>query len=173
MKDIRMLLAAEYEVARRRMQSILQQEEYKGSDTVIEAVKFIVAPPSDAARLLRFIFEVETALDATIVHQAGTWDTTTTISLRLRRAAPFIDVSDSLGKMTDVYCVSEIPEETVSLGKKTNPPTRSLKEVMVILKPGPVDNWKLVASGQVETKLTHAEMWQKTLKYHIQKAVGF
>lgn len=79
------------------------------SGTLIKEAELIVLPPVDAARLLRFAYQVEEALEATIVQQVGSWDKGTAITIRLRRVTPLVDVLDRLGKMPDVEDVREQP----------------------------------------------------------------
>jgi len=79
------------------------------SGTLVKEAELVILPPIDAARLLRFAYQVEEALEATIVQQVGSWDKGTTITVRLRRVIPFIDMLDRLVKMPDVEEVEEQP----------------------------------------------------------------
>ncbi len=69
----------------------------------------IILPPIDAARLLRFAYQVEETLEATIVQQVGSWDKGTAITIQLRKLTPLVDILDRLGKMPDVEDVREQP----------------------------------------------------------------
>ncbi len=79
------------------------------SGTLVKETELVILPPVDAARLLRFTYQMEEALEATIVQQVGSWDKGTAITILLRRVAPLVDILDRLGKMLDVEDVSEQP----------------------------------------------------------------
>ena len=79
------------------------------SGTLVKEAELVILPPADAARLLRFAYQVEAALEATIVQQVGSWNKGTTITVRLQRVIPFIDMLDRLVKMPDVEEVEEQP----------------------------------------------------------------
>ena len=57
--------------------------------------------------MLRFAYQVEGVLEATIVQQLGSWDKGTAITIRLRRVTPLVDILDRLGKMPDVEDAKE------------------------------------------------------------------
>jgi len=125
-------------------QVVEEESEYlppegNGPDTLVKEAELVIPLPFDAARLLRFIFEVEEALDAIIMQQVGTWDKGTAITILLHRAAPLVDILDRLGKMPDVDSVREEPGakyKSSSLPKKiiANLKTRPQKELLVTLK---------------------------------------
>lgn len=113
--------------------------ESNGPDTLVKEAELVIPLPFDTARLLRFIFEVEEALDAIIIQQVGAWDKGTAITILLHRAAPLVNILDRLGKMPDVESVREEPGvkyKSSSFPKKTiaNPETHPQKELLVILK---------------------------------------
>ena len=79
------------------------------SGTLVKEAELVIFPPIDAARLLRFAYQVEEALEAAIVQQVGSWDKGTAITIRLRRVTPLVDILDKLGKMPDVEDAREQP----------------------------------------------------------------
>jgi len=79
------------------------------SGTLVKETELIILPPIDAARLLRFSYQVEEALEISVVQQVGSWDKGTTITIRLRKVTPLVDILDRLGKMPDVEDVREQP----------------------------------------------------------------
>jgi len=79
------------------------------SGTLVKEAELVILPPIDAARLLRFAYQVEEALESTIVQQVGSWDKGTAITIRLRKVTPLVDILDRLGKMPDVEDVREQP----------------------------------------------------------------
>ena len=79
------------------------------SGTLVKEAELVIPPPVDAARLLRFAYQVEEALEATIMQQVGSWDKGTAITIQLRRITPLVDVLDRLGKMPDVEDTREQP----------------------------------------------------------------
>ncbi len=79
------------------------------SSTLVKEAELVILPPIDAARLLRFAYQVEEVLEATIVQQVGSWDKGTAITIRLRRVTSLVDILDRLGKMPDVEDVGERP----------------------------------------------------------------
>ncbi len=79
------------------------------SGTLVKEAELVIPPPIDAAQLLRFTYQVEEALESTIVQQVGSWDKGTTITTMLRRVTPLVDILDRLGKMPDVEDVREQP----------------------------------------------------------------
>ncbi len=79
------------------------------SGTLVKEAELVILPPIDAARLLRFAYQVEETLEATIVQQVGSWDKGTAITIQLRNIALSVDILDRLGKMPDVEDVSEQP----------------------------------------------------------------
>ena len=106
--------------------------------TLIKKIKLCIPPPLDAARLLRFIFQVEGWLDANIVQQAGSCHKGVTITILLNRAAPLFGILDRLGKMPEVDRVSEEPgieQKSSSFPNKTifTTETRPQKEITVTL----------------------------------------
>ncbi|MFC1984063.1 response regulator transcription factor [Chloroflexota bacterium] len=72
------------------------------SGTLVKEAELVILPPIDAARLLRFAYQVEDALGATILQQVGSWDKGTVITIRLRKVTPLLDLLDRSGKMPDV-----------------------------------------------------------------------
>jgi len=110
-----------------------------GSGILVKGAELVIPPPVDAARLLRFVYQVEKTLQATIVQQIGSWDRGTAIIILLRRVTPLVDILDRLGKMPDVEAVSEKPAakyNSFSFSKKiiARPETHPRKELMVTLK---------------------------------------
>ena len=84
----------------------------QGSDssgTLVKEAELVILPPVDATRLLRFTYQLEDALTASIVQQVGSWDKGTAITIRLRKVTPLVDILNGLGKMPDVEDVSEQP----------------------------------------------------------------
>jgi len=79
------------------------------SGTLVKEAELVILPPVDTARLLRFAYQVEEALEVTIVQQVGSWDKGTAITIQLRKLTPLVDVLDRLGKMPDVDDVREQP----------------------------------------------------------------
>ncbi len=79
------------------------------SGTLAKEAELVILPPIDAARLLRFAYQVEEALEATIVQQVGSWDKGTVITIQLRKVTPSVDILDRLGKMPDVEDTREQP----------------------------------------------------------------
>jgi len=79
------------------------------SGTLVKEAELVILPPVDAARLLRFAYQVEEALEAAIVQQVGSWNKGTAITIQLRKLIPLVDVLDRLGKMPDVEDVREQP----------------------------------------------------------------
>ncbi|MBA7714152.1 hypothetical protein ES703_123169 [subsurface metagenome] len=79
------------------------------SGTLVKEAELVILPPVDATRLLRFAYQVEEALEATIMQQVGSWDKGTSITIRLRMVTPLVDILDRLGKMPDVEDVREQP----------------------------------------------------------------
>ena len=77
--------------------------------TLVKEAELIILPPIDAARLLRFAYQMEEALETTIVQQVGSWDKGTVITIQLRKVTPSVDILDRLGKMPDVEDVREQP----------------------------------------------------------------
>jgi len=80
-----------------------------GSGTLVKDAELIIPPPVDAAWLLRFVYQVEETLGATIVQQVGAWDKGTAITILLRRVTPLMDILDKLEKMTEVEKVEKEP----------------------------------------------------------------
>jgi len=112
----------------------------EGDDSVplVKKVELAIPPPFNAARLLRFIFQVEEWLDANIVQQVGSCHRGVTITILLNRAAPLFGILDRLGKMPEVDSVREEPGaeyKSSSFPNKTivNPETRPQKELLVTL----------------------------------------
>ena len=79
------------------------------SGTLVKEAELVILPPIDAARLLRFAYQMEEVLEATIVQQIGSWDKGTAITIQLRKVTPLADILDGLGKMPDVEDVREQP----------------------------------------------------------------
>ncbi len=96
------------------LQGTEEESEYlpagsNNSGTLAKEAELAILPPIDAARLLRFTYQVETALEATIVQQVGSWDKGTAITIQLRKVTPSVVILAGLGKMPDVEEVSEQP----------------------------------------------------------------
>jgi len=79
------------------------------SGTLVKEAELIILPPVDATRLLRFTYQLEDALTASIIQQVGSWDRGTTITIRLRNVTPLVDILNGLGKMPDVEGTREQP----------------------------------------------------------------
>ena len=79
------------------------------SGTLVKEAELVILPPVDAARLLRFAYQVEEALEATIVQQVGSWDKGTAITIQLRNVTSLVDILDKLEKMPDVEDERELP----------------------------------------------------------------
>jgi len=110
-----------------------------GSGSLVKEVELVIPSPVDAPRLLRFIYQVEEALEATIVQQVGSWDRGTAITILLRMATPLVNILGRLGKMPDVEAVSEKPAvkyNSFSFSKKiiARPETQPRKELLVTLE---------------------------------------
>ena len=113
--------------------------EGNGSDILVREAELTIPPPFDAARLLRFVYQVEDVLKATIEQEVGSWDKGTAITVVLRSATPLVDILARLGKMPDVEGVTEKPVakyNPFSFSKKitTRPETVPKKELLVTLK---------------------------------------
>jgi len=117
------------------------------SGTLVKEAELVILPPVDAARLLRFAYQLDEALEATIVQQVGSWDKGTAIDIQLQKVTPLADILDRLGKMPDVEDVGEQP------AAKRNPisfPQKSIaklrirprKKFLVTLKQTSPNNWK-------------------------------
>ena len=109
------------------------------SGTLVKEAELVILPPIDAARLLRFAYQVEEALEAIIVQQVGSWNKGTAITIRLRRITPLVDILDRLGKMPDVEEVREQPaakRDSFSFPQKSIAKlrTRPRKKFLVTLK---------------------------------------
>ena len=110
------------------------------SGTLVKEAELVILPPVDAARLFRFAYQVEEALEATIVQQVGSWDKGTAITIQLRKVTPLVDILDRLGKMPDVEDEREQPAANRNL---TGFPQKSIaklrirpvKKFLVTLKP--------------------------------------
>ena len=100
------------------------------SGTLVKEAELVILPPDEATRLLRFAYQVEEALEATIVQQVGSWNKGTAITIRLQKVTPLVDILDRLGKMPDVEEVSEQP------ATKRNPFGSSQKSIAK-LRPRP------------------------------------
>ncbi len=83
-------------------------------DFIEEAVELVVPPPANAARLLRFMCQLEEGLHdnynnyASIIHTVGSWDRGTVITISLKPAT-FSSFLDKLGSMPNVEKVEEEP----------------------------------------------------------------
>ena len=111
----------------------------------------VIPPPVDAAWLLRFVYQVEEALGATIVQQVGAWDKGTAIIILLRRVTPLTDILDKLEKMTEVEKVEKEPlARSAFSGYSKKPwllPRSSInlnKRIRVTLKETSMDKQELV-----------------------------
>jgi len=98
--------------ARFTLQSAEEGSEYlpqgcDSSGTLVKETELVILPPIDAARLLRFTYQLEEALESTIMQQVGSWDKGTVITIRLRKVTPLVDLLDRLGKMPDVEDVRD------------------------------------------------------------------
>ncbi len=110
------------------------------SGTLVKEAELVILPPADAARLLRFAYQVEGALEATIVQQVGSWDKGTNIIIRLRKVTPLVDILDRLGKMPDVEDEREQPAAKRNPTGFSQKPiaklrVRPVKKFLVTLKP--------------------------------------
>ena len=113
--------------------------EGNGSDIYIRELELTIPPPFDAAQLLRFIYQVEEALTASISQEVGSWDKGTAITTLLRSATPLMTILDRLRKMPDVEDVSEKSTAKYTLFNFTKkimvrPETYPRKELLVTLK---------------------------------------
>jgi len=113
------------------LQGMVGESEYlplgcDSSGTLVKEAELIIPPPVDTARLLRFVYQLEEALEATVVQQVGSWDRGTTITILLRKVTPLVDILDKLGKMTDVEDVSE---ETAAKSNPTSYPQKSIAKL--------------------------------------------
>lgn len=78
-----------------------------GSGPLVKKAELIIPPPVEAAPLLRFVYQVEEALGATILQQVGSWNSGSAITILLKRAAPLANILDRLEKMPDVEAAQE------------------------------------------------------------------
>ena len=99
-----------------------------GSGTLVKEAELVIPPPADAARLLRFIYQVEEGLEATIVQQVGSWDKGTAIIIMLRKVTPLLDILDKLVNMPDV---DEVSEETAAKSNPTSYPQKSIAKLRI------------------------------------------
>ena len=114
-------------------------ERLTSTDTMVREVELVIPPPADAAQLLRFICQVEEALEATIVQEVGSWKKGNAITIMLRSATPLVAILDKLGKMPDVEGVIEKPAAkykpfSFPLKIIARPETYPRKELRVTLK---------------------------------------
>ncbi len=98
------------------------------SGTLVKEAELVIPPPIDAARLLRFTYQVEEALEATIVQQVGSWDKGTAITIRLQKVTPLLDILDKLVNMPDV---DEVSEETAAKSNPTSYPQKSIAKLRI------------------------------------------
>jgi len=96
------------------LQGVKEGSEYlplgcDSSGTLVKEAELVILPPIEAARLIRFAYQVEEAIETTIVQQVGSWDKGTTITIRLRKITSLVDILDKLGKMLDVEDAREQP----------------------------------------------------------------
>jgi len=115
------------------------RSEGSGSGVLVKRAELVMLPPVDTVRLLRFVYQVEEALEATIVQQVGSWDGGIAITILLRRFTPLVAILDRLGKMPDV---EDVREETAAKYKSSSflregiarPETLAGKGFLVTLK---------------------------------------
>ena len=79
------------------------------SGTLVKEAELIILSPVDTARLLRFVYQLEEALEATVVQQIGSWNKGATITVRLRKVTPLADILARLANMTDVEDAKDQP----------------------------------------------------------------
>ena len=109
------------------------------SGTLVKEAELVIPPPIDAARLLRFTYQIEETLEATIVQQVGSWDKGTIITIQLRKASPLANILDRLREMPDV---ADIKEQSATKRSPFDFPQKSIaklrirpkKKVLVTLK---------------------------------------
>jgi len=110
------------------------------SGTLVKEAELVILPPADAARLIRFAYQLEGALEATIVHQVGSWDKGAVITIRLRKVTPPVDILDRLRKMPDI---EDEREQPAAKGNPTGFSQKSIaklrvrprKKFLITLKP--------------------------------------
>jgi len=123
------------------------------SGTLVKEAELIILPPIDAARLLRFAYQVEEVLEATIVQQVGSWDKGTAITIHLRGVTPLVDILDKLGKMPDVEDVREQPPAKRDSPSFLSESTAKLrirprKKFLITLKQATHSQTKLESAGR-------------------------
>ena len=140
------------------------------SGTLVKEAELIILPPIDTARLLRFAYQVEDALESTIVQQVGSWNKGTTITVRLRKVTSLVDLLDRLGKMLDVEDVrdqSAAKRSSFGFPQKNMAKLRirPMKKFLVTLKPTSpaeqLESTELRTSKSMGTKETEKEFLAK------------
>jgi len=124
------------------------------NSTLVKEAELIIPPPADATRLLRFTYQVEDTLTATIIQQVGTWDRGSAIIIWLRNVAPLADILERLEGMPDVEDVTEKLEAKHS---SSNFPKKSIvklrirprKKLLVTLKQADTDKQPKLAGLRV------------------------
>jgi len=81
---------------------------YLSPEDMIREVELVIPGPCEALQLLRFIFQVEEALDATIVQEVGSWNKGTFITIVLRNTKPLKAILDRLGEMAEVESIRQM-----------------------------------------------------------------
>ena len=98
------------------------------SGTLVKEAELIILPPVDAIRLLRFTYQVEDTLTASIIQQVGTWDRGAAITIRLQNVTPLVDILDGLGKMPDV---EDTREQSAAKHSSFNFPKKSIVKLRI------------------------------------------
>lgn len=121
------------------------------SDILVKEAELIIPPPFDPAQLLRFIYQVEEALEAIILQEIGSWNKGAAITILMRRITPLTVILNRLEKMPEVEDVMDTPAAKYKLfsflRKTTARAETSLrKELMVTLKQADTDEQSESAS---------------------------
>jgi hypothetical protein len=106
---------------------------------MVREVELVIPSPFEATHLLRFLYQVEEELDATIVREIGSWNKGTAINVVLRKPQPLTTVLDMLREMAEVEAVVGKP---ATERKFSRSPLKSIaksenhvgKEILVTLK---------------------------------------
>jgi len=120
-------------------QTAEEKPEYAPPENVVRDLQLVIPPPFEAAQLIRFIYQVEDKLDATIVQQIGSWKRGIAITIMLRRVTPLPTILDRLRKMPEVEVVIATPAVrhrffNFPLKSIAEPETRVEGEFLVTLK---------------------------------------
>ena len=79
-----------------------EETQLLSQEDMVREIELVIPPPFETVQLLRFVFQLEEVLDATIVQEIGSWDKGTDITIMLRRTKPLKAILDRLGKMPEV-----------------------------------------------------------------------